>query len=190
MATLLLVGWWVGCTSDVRFPTDPKDPVSVYLVKNGLHRGLLLPEGDRAGVGGYVEYGYGEWEWYGCGNNSWYRVFPAVLWPTAGGLGRRRFSTRDAGALRRRLAGAELQKLIVARDRAVALRRELERRWDDGRSQLDEPPSRSFGLLFVPVDDGYWMFNNCCDEVARWLEALDCPVESVLLRFDLEVEVP
>jgi len=40
--------------------------------------GLVLPTGDPAPAPGWVEYGFGEWEWYALGNDAWYRVFPAM----------------------------------------------------------------------------------------------------------------
>src|SRR5687768_7285716 len=80
-----VLGSAAGCATTIRPPADPKDPVSVALIDYGYHASLALP----AGPGTSVEYAYGEWEWFARNNDAWYRVFPALCWPTRGALGRR-----------------------------------------------------------------------------------------------------
>src|SRR5262245_26160467 len=84
------------CTSVVFPPEAPVDPTTVWVLSEGIHLGLVLPTGDPAPAAGFVEYGFGEWEWFAKGNNAWYRVFPVLLWPTAGTLCRRQYATHDA----------------------------------------------------------------------------------------------
>jgi len=195
--------WWVGCTSLVRPPASPTAPQSVFIVENALHRGLVLPlpapdsgapgaEGTRPRVErrvGYVEFSYGDWGWYAEGRDAWYQVFPTVLWPTPGGLGRRTFGARDGDELAQRMAPAVLQELVVERAAVDALRTRLQQRWEAARDGMPGGPQRSYGLDFVRDDGGYWAFNNCADAVAGWLEELDCAVGWVPLRLSLSVEV-
>ena len=85
MPLLAVLVCMTACVTSIRPPAEPKDPVSVALIDYGYHASLALPTAD----GGCVEYAYGEWEWFALNNDAWYRVFPALCWPTRGALGRR-----------------------------------------------------------------------------------------------------
>jgi hypothetical protein len=171
----------VGCTSTVHPPVDPgPQPVSVWLIRDARHRGLVLPTAD----GGLVEYGYGEFAWYAEMRDAWYRAFPAALWPTAGTLGVRRLAARDGTTLRRELGGAQFDELRVARSAAAALEERLARRFEAGGPALG---NAVYGFDFVPDPAGYWCLFNCNDAVALWLTELGCQVTWVPVRLDLEV---
>ena len=179
LALLLLVG----CTSTVRPPLGPlEDPVTVFLVREARHSGLVLPQEGF----GYVEYGYGEWEWYAMEADSWYRVFPAVLWPTRGTLGRRTSAAEDELELRERWWWLELESFRVERARADALRDRLDAAFE---SRLDElHHSKAYGIDFVPSDDGYWCLFNCHDSMTDWLREIGCEVGRVPIRGGLSLE--
>jgi hypothetical protein len=182
VALLLALAWaLVGCTSTVHRPRGPlAAPVVVLLAQDGRHLGLLLPRGGR-----YVEYGFGEYAWYAELRDAWYRAFPAMLWPTAGTIGRREVEAADAAGVRRRLWWMQLDEIPVEGERAAALLARLDARFAAGGPAVHNP---TYGIDFAADPDGYWCLFNCNDAVAGWLEELGCRVSWVPLRLDLEVE--
>jgi len=183
---LLLLGFFAlsGCTSTVRPPLDVgADPVSVWLVRDARHRGLILPSAD----GHLLEFGYGEYAWYAEMRDAWYRAFPAALWPTTGTLGVRRLGATRGHQLATELSGALLDELVVARVDAESLRQRLLDRFAAGGDPLW---NGVYGFDFVRDQAGYWCLFNCNDAVADWLVALGCRVSWVPIRLDLEVVRP
>lgn len=172
---------FVGCTSVVRPPTSVRDPQEVALVYDARHRGLILPRED----GTWVEYGFGEYAWYAELRDAWYRVFPTMLWPTGGTLGRRELG---AGPPVASLPWAKLETIFVERALAMQLRQSLDERFAARSEALVHNAVYRFD--FVPDDDGYWCLFNCSDAVAGWLRQLDCRVSWVPIRFDLAVARP
>lgn len=84
------------CTSMVTPPSAVADPAVVYVIKEALHTGLVLPptEGALGSPDSYVEFGFGDWGFYALGDNGVCGAITAVLWPTREALGRRRFAAR------------------------------------------------------------------------------------------------
>jgi hypothetical protein len=182
LVSLGIVQGLLGCTSTVRPPDSPlADPVTVCLVHDERHRGLVVPWPD----GGFVEYGYGEWRWYAELDDAWYRAFPAVLWPTRGALGRRPSDAPDLDALRLRWSWLQLLPVTVERHRVDALRTRLEAAFAERAAELYH--NAAYGFDFVPSEDGFWCLFNCNDAVAEWLEELGCTVSWVPIRTGLEV---
>lgn len=167
------------CTSTVTPPIDPVDPITVYLVQEASHVGLVLPDGD----GALVEYGFGDWDWYAAMHTSWYHVFDTVLLPTIGALGVRRFEDRrrfvavhpptNHAALR--VARADVDALAASLARAFAQRHE------------DRLHNAIYGITFVPAARTYWFGYNCYDAAADWLRALGCRVTGAPIRLGLAV---
>lgn len=147
---------------------------------SGRHFGLILPDGRS----GWVEYGYGDYDWYALRRTRWYHVFDTLLWPTRATLGRRFFpsTTRDRPATDGR---ARLMPVEVASARARALERELDRRYSARAAH--EIHNEAFGLDFVPTEPRFWAFHNCADAVAEWLEELGCEVSWRPIRKGLRV---
>lgn len=173
-----------GCTSTVQPPSDVgAHPVSVWLVRDARHRGLILPSAD----GQLLEFGYGEYAWYAEMRDAWYRVFPAALWPTPGTLGVRRLGATRGEQLAAVLPGASVDELVVARDGVESLRQQLLDRFAAAGAPLW---NGIYGFDFVPDPAGYWCLFNCNDAVADWLVALGCRVSWVPIRLDLEVVEP
>jgi hypothetical protein len=188
LVSVVLLGFAFGCTSTVTPPPLPADPSTVFLLREAMHTGLVLPPIDAADGAEYVEFGYGDWGWFALGNDQWYHVFATVLWPTQGGLGRRTFGARTEAELRARVTWAELSPLVVSATKANALRRRLQDRFDKGRGELVE--RRELGFQFVPGDESYWFPNNCADVAARWFEELDCRVGWTPIRAGLAAAPP
>jgi hypothetical protein len=166
------------CTSTVTPPAGVVTPATVFLLREAMHTGIVLPPAREADE--YVEFGYGDWSWFALGNDAWYHAFATVLWPTAGALGRRTFGARTADELRARVTWAELQAIDVERDRAHALRGELQRAFDAGLG--DARPRPDLGWVFVPDDRSYWFAHNCADVAAAWFEQLGCSVSWAPIR--------
>ncbi|MBL9076082.1 MAG: DUF2459 domain-containing protein [Planctomycetes bacterium] len=175
----------VGCSSTVRPPPTPADPVRVFLLSEALHTGLVLPPDQGAGNQEFVEFGFGDWNWYALGNDAWYNVFATVLWPTQGGLGRRTFGARTEAELLQGVTWAELAPVTVERGKAAALRAQLQATFEQRLADAVWQPRYSF--RFVPSDDSYWFGHNCADAATTWLRALDCSVGGALLRTGLRV---
>lgn len=179
---VVTVGWLVGCTSTITPPPAPRDPVSVFLVLDDRHRGVVMQ--DAAGTG-MVEFGYGDWDWYAQNHDAWYDVFDTILWPTTGTIGRRPTDATSGQDLRARYPWIELHEFAVERDAMVALRGDLESRFAARASE--QHYNARYRMTFVPVDDGYWCLFNCNDAVADWLERLGCSVSWVPIRIGLQV---
>jgi hypothetical protein len=142
----------------------------------------VLPD-DR--TGGYVEYGYGEWNWYALERNSWYHVFSTILWSTTGCLRRREL--RD-WMVDREEAGGRLTPLVVNADAAGCLLADLDAMFDAGRDTLVH--HHAYDMDFVQVERGYWFWHNCNDATAEWLERLGCEVSAAWIRTALSVAGP
>lgn len=166
--------WLAACTSIVTPPEDPKDPVDVYLIEEGIHTGLALP---RDG-GVYIEYGYGEWGWYALNHTAWYDVFDTILWPTPGALGRRPAPQIPSHAQRLRVARADAMRLLAELDAAYESRKETEVYNELSRMHL------------VRTDEGFWCCFTCADAAAEWLRRLNCSVSWVIIRAGFSVRPP
>ena len=178
---LLATALWCGCASTVTPPSEPPDPVQVYLLSTGRHAGVLLPCGD----GRTVEYGYGDWSWYALGKTDWWRAPATVLWPTQGTLGRRYVLDADLAAMSHSYGGGTLEELHVSRSSADRLLARLDAKFAAG----GEPHfNELFDMSFVKHEAGFWMFHDCHDEVAEWLRELDCSVRWAPIRTGLRVE--
>ena len=182
-ATLLAVAAWCGCASTVTPPADPPDPVVVHLLSTGRHAGVLLPNGD----GRTVEYGYGNWSWYALGKTDWWRAPGAVLWPSQGTLGRRYIADADLAAMNRSYGGGTLEELLVPRASAARLLARLDHEFAAG----GEPHfNQQYDMQFVKHPTDFWILHDCHDEVAEWLEELDCAVGWAPIRTGLRVRTP
>ena len=180
---IALLATFFGCSSTITPPTGITDPARVFLLREAMHTGIVLPP--REASEEYVEFGFGDWSWFALGNEAWYRVFPTVLWPTQGTLGRRTFGAATPEALRARVTWAELQEVPVARDKAAALRTRLQQLHDSrGKEAVTRP---SLGWTFVPYDRSYWFPQNCADVAAEWFRELDCSVGWLPIRMGLTV---
>lgn len=168
------------CSSLVRPPSDPPEPTRVFVLYSARHRGLVLP----AAEGGWIEYAYGDRDWYALQRDRWYHVFDTVLWPTRATLGRRVLAPGPDGAPA--AGGARLVPLHVAAERVHDLRRDLADRYEARRDE--EIHNALHGIDFVPTEPGFWFGHNCNDEVGEWLEQLGCEVSGALIRTDLEVD--
>lgn len=186
-ALLVLVAASVfGCTSTITPPPAPAQPVTVFLLREALHAGVVFPP--LAPGGDYVEFGYGDWSWFALGHDAWYHVFATVLWPTQGALGRRPFAARDAAALPRAAWWADVTPLQVEAELAKRLHERLQQQFDAGVAAVVQ--RRDLGFSFVPWDRSYWFVDNCADVAAEWFTELGCSVGWAPVRGGLQVAGP
>src|SRR5690606_655289 len=71
---LALAGLLVSCTSTIVPPAEVIDPVTVFVLSEAMHTGIVLPPdpGCSGNPHEYVEFGFGDWSWYALGNAAWY----------------------------------------------------------------------------------------------------------------------
>ena len=180
----LALGAVFGCVSTVTPPAQVKEPQTVYLMFDKLHRGLVLPEEEK----GYIEYDFGDWDWYALNKNQWYHVFGTVLVPNRGTLGRRVIAARDGEELRTLFHWMQIKELSVEKDRVSALREDLGAQYR--KRAGEEVVNERYGISFVPHEDRFWFLYNCNDAVAGWLRRLGCRVCWVPVRLSLSVRKP
>lgn len=171
LAALLLAS----CTALVTPPPRGADDVEVLLVDEAWHKGLVLATDD----GTLVEWGFGDWAWYAQGRSAWYDVFATVFWPSSGTLSRREWDPGER-------ASREPESVVVlhvARERATRLHARLSAEFERARATLVH--NDAWRTDFVRHESSYWLFHDCHDATAAWLEALGCRVEPGLVRAGL-----
>lgn len=173
--TFAIFGW----TKRVSAPVPVKEPTAVFVVRDELHRGLLLP----APNGGYVEFGFGDWHWYARAQEQWHNVFATVLWPTQGTLSRRDHASRNGDDLRASMSWATFDEFVVEKAAAAKLRDRLEAQF--AARQRERVIRTGLRMHFVPWDRDYWFADTCADAVAEWLVELGCEASWVPLCFDV-----
>jgi hypothetical protein len=152
--------------------------VSVWLVIEARHRGLILPRE----TGDLVEYAYGEWQWFAHNRDAWHDVPRAALWPTRGTLGRRLPDVEPNRGVPRELPGREFVELRVCRTHLDQVRQKLEQQFYQRQDEAHHNPR--YGFTFVPHESAFWLGHNCTDAVAEWLRDLGCEVSRTPLRLD------
>jgi len=183
-ALILILSCAAGCATTVRPPADPKDPVVVVLVDYGYHSGLILPGPE----GTWVEYAYGEWDYFALNKTDLCTGMISLGCPNQGTLGRRTHPKSDVRDLVDGVRAEEKFRLTVSGERAEALRRRLEERY---RTHVDtEVYSAVHQLTFVKDDDTYICWHNCNHAVAAWLEELGCEVSGWACFADFRVTAP
>jgi hypothetical protein len=164
-----------GCATAVIPPAHPTDPLTVYLTDYGRHSSVLLPTGS----GQYVEYAYGDWEFFARGDTKWWVALRAVLDSPKATLGRR-FVT---SVKRESLPGCDrLMEFHASRPRVEALVENLDYRFR--RGSATPLHSTYSGLDHVPDSVHYWALHNCNHETADWLIALGCEIRGSAIWSD------
>ncbi|HEX5053581.1 MAG TPA: DUF2459 domain-containing protein [Planctomycetota bacterium] len=180
-AVIVAVCGHFGCTSVVTAPPSPADPTRVFVLREAMHVGVVLPDGTPPQR--YLEFGFGDWGYYALGHDAWYDVFATVLWSTQGGLSRREFFADSPERLRAVASWVELDELVVPGAAVQKLRERLERTFASRQAQ--RVVRGDLRMSFVPADQGYWFLRTCADVAAGWLEELGCSVSWVPIRASL-----
>jgi hypothetical protein len=183
---LLATGLGSGCTSTVAPPAEVDDPVFVQLSTGGRderHAALLLSDAQ----GRVIEYAFGDWSWYALSRDECWRAPGALLAPGPGALGRRDVGAEELARLAAGLEPARVTAIRVSRARATKLRARLEAEFAAGgetRYNADRD------MWFVRHRRSFWLLHDCNDEMAEWLEELDCSVSWAPIRARLVMVAP
>ena len=188
MAALLLIVavWAVGCRTVIVPPAEPPDPAVVFVVDYGRHASLLLPDAARLSM---IEYAYGDWGWFALDRSTALDIFPTLLWPTQGALGRWRWDIQVTGqSVRRHIACEDVLELTVDSRLVEELRKRLDARF---RKHIDTLHHQQlYRLDFVHDDSKYHALYNCNHVLAKWLEELGCDVRGWAMFADFVVREP
>ncbi|GAX38513.1 DUF2459 domain-containing protein [Nodularia sp. NIES-3585] len=162
-------------------PVNPVEPVTVYVVDLGLHSRLVLPDG----ADGFIQYAYGDWRYFALNQQDLGSGFAALLFPTQGTLGRRKYKNIDQ--LQQAINGnTNILNFAVARAKAIILQNLLDKRFEQNiETQIFNPVNQ---MNFVQDDLDYTLYHNSNHELVLWLQGLDCRVEGFVLLADFRVQ--
>ncbi|WP_019625731.1 hypothetical protein [Thioalkalivibrio sp. ALJT] len=186
---LIALALWLlqGCAAVTLTPPPvPDDPVTVAVLDHGRHSSLILP---AAIPDTWVRYSYGDWTYYVERRTNLSAGLTSLILPTRAGLGRQILGGSDLPDAIRSQLRVPLEAsylLIVNRDRATALREELEAIWLDGHE--DRRVSAEWGMAFVEHPEAYTLRNNSNRMVARWLRRLDVEVSRTPVLSNWQIE--
>ena len=187
-SALLAVFVAVACTTVVTPPQAPREPTSVFVLREARHVGVVLPDEHEGEVTRYVEYGFGDWAWYALAQDEWYDVFATMLWPTQGALCRREYAAHSPAELRHVATWVELDELTVGRSEVSALRERLDAAFERGAKHAVF--QADYDMTFVPYERHYWFANTCADVAGEWLRALGCEVSWTLIGISVAARRP
>jgi hypothetical protein len=181
IAVLVLLGL-AGCAWRVVPPAKVTEPVPVFITEYGRHTRLALPNDSTA----FVEYGFGEWNFYGLERQGWLSALRAISGLGEGALSRRELAfTRNQVDFLQAAGGARSARLWVERSLADHLRQELEARW---RANSATVVIRQEDLIPVSRDPApYHLLGNSNHEVANWLARLGCRVHGQPITSNFEI---
>ncbi len=162
-------------------PVNPVEPVTVYVVDLGLHSRLVLPDGDD----GFIQYAYGDWRYFALNQEDLGSGIAALLFPTQGTLGRRKYENIEQ--LQQAIDGnTNILNFPVGKAKATRLKNLLDKRFKQNiETQILNPVNQ---MNFVQDDLDYTLYHNSNHELVLWLQSLDCRVEGFVLLADFRVQ--
>ncbi|MBW4686739.1 MAG: DUF2459 domain-containing protein [Komarekiella atlantica HA4396-MV6] len=180
VAFILLV--WILSPATIVPPADPVEAIAIYVTDHGWHSRLVLPSGN----GELIQYAYGDWNYFALNQQDLKNGLAALLLPTQGTLGRRKFSNI-----------AELQQIIqqqdytllsleVAQTKVTQLLKLLDERFNRNIATSIENPKT--GLTLVKDDQKYTLLENSNHEIVEWLQDLDCQVDGFVMWANFRVK--
>lgn len=172
-----------GCTTSIIPPAHPTDPVSVFVLDYGRHSSLLLPD---TSAQAFIEYAYGDWNWFALDKSKWCDVFPTLFWPTRGALGQRTLHVESNPETILHFLGCEhVLEITVSAQRASELTAALHSQFQQ-RSETSHYQPR-YDLTFVHGETAFHLFENCNHMLADWLRQLDCEIQGSAMAADFVV---
>ena len=183
LAVLLLLVLGSGCATKVMPPSNPVNPVAVYITDYGRHSSVLLPMGD----GHLMEYTYGDWDFYALKKYKWYIGATALVVSDGSGLGRRIVADPgDYAALRKQLGSKRLMRVEIEQSKVMNLLAELDQRYN---ANIETMVYNDYAhIYFVKDPSHYWLLHTCNAMTAQWLEKLGCQVSGLAVMSNFEVE--
>jgi hypothetical protein len=172
------------CAWQVTPPATVIEPTTVYLTQYGLHTRLALPAADE----GLIEYGFGEWHYYGLEERSWQSGGRAIFGLGTAARSRHRLATGgEAMKSWKTFNGDQTAVIVVETDAATRLRDRLETSWNDVREHAVQ--RKWDGVWVAPTPEArYHLFRNSNHATAQWLRELDCDVRGIPITADFTVE--
>jgi hypothetical protein len=177
---LVATGFWLllifstGCSGTIYPPPHPIEPVTAYVADYGRHSSIVLP----AKNGGYIEWAFGDWNWFALGHTKWNDALLAILWSPQSTLGRRVVGPQpNDEALRHALNTNRVTPIEVSADSATALMDQLDKRYLR-HAQTQVYSSYSY-MDHVKDCEYYSALHNCNHLTARWLRKLGCRVDGL-----------
>lgn len=183
LACVLLT--WVSSPTVIVPPASPANPVTAYVIDQGYHSSLLLPDRES----GYIQYAYGDWHYFALNQQGWSDAAAALLIPTKATLGRRKFSNIDN---LRQIVDPNRNKTILNFDVTGAKATQLLKALNDrfNRNINTRVENSITGLSLVQDDEDYTLFHNSNHELIEWLEELDCQVKGFVMLPNFQVKSP
>ena len=182
-AVIVAAAALAGCTTTIIPPANPTDPVSVFVLDYGRHSSLLLPD---TSAQAFIEYAYGDWNWFALDRSEWYDVFPTLFWPTRGALGRRTLHVEsNPETILGVLACEHVLEVTVSARRARELSAELDSQFERRSDTVHYQPL--YDLSFVHGETAFHLFENCNHVLADWLRDLGCEIQGPAMAADFVV---
>ena len=190
-AVILLVAG-AGCSATIVPPSNPADPVDVFVTDYGRHSSVILPTPvDQRTT--YIEYAFGDYRWFALGDTKWYAI-GSMISSGQSTLGRRQCKrpSMDSAESDIEFAHAldcdKLIRLRCDRQRAAKLADDLDARFlREAQNKGGTVHSDYSGLDHVKDSEGYCALHNCNHVTANWLRELGCEIHGfpVLSHYEL-----
>ncbi len=182
-AGLILFLLLPGCAWTVRAPATVADPVPVWISEYGKHCRVAVPSGRST----FVEYGFGEWNFYAREKRDIFSILRAGSGFGAGAFSRRELIPAADGTLSPwQTGGTRSESVLVERARAESLRGKLDARWQSNRHNVRQ---REIDGVVVSRDSArYHVFRNSNHATAEWLRELGCDVRGFPLLSNFRVD--
>lgn len=175
---------WIIVPATIIPPAAPANPVIVHVAESGLHAHLVMPLGDR-----WVQYEFGDWHYFALERRTVFRGVLALLFPTPGALGRREITALEPLQARWEQAGYRLLNFEVSAAAVTRLQRSLNDRFE-AAAQQQVVYNRQLNVNLVQYGQSYSLLHNSNHELAEWLQALNCQVESLSLWSEFRLADP
>ncbi|MFQ4139885.1 DUF2459 domain-containing protein [Nodosilinea sp. PGN35] len=173
--TVALALTWFKVPATIIPPVAPFDRVTVHVVETGLHARLVLPLGDR-----WVQYGFGDWDYYALNRQDFYHAAKALILPTPGALG-----WGDIASLRQfrtvlEQHGGHFLSFDVSAAQTNRLTAVLRERIE-GRGAGEYVYNPATNLTLAQDGQTYSLLHNSNHELATWLKMLHCRIDRLWL---------
>ncbi|MCU0534265.1 MAG: hypothetical protein MUD14_10260 [Hydrococcus sp. Prado102] len=175
---------WIISPATIIPPTDPAEPIYISVVHDGFHSRLVLPTSN----GELIQYAYGDWNYFARNRQNWTDGLAALLVPTQGTFGRRKFNNVAELQQITEQENYTLLSFEVAQAKSTQLLKSLEERFNRNIHTVIENPLT--GLTLVRDDRDYTTWHNSNHELVTWLEKLDCQVRGFVLWANFRVQHP
>lgn len=175
-----------GCVTTTIVPPPPSgDDVPVFVTDYGRHSSVILP----AKEGHWVEYAFGDFNWFALSKTRQTDAARAMLWSAGSTLGRRQLELADdPAAVAAETWAAKVIRFEAPRDKVHALIDRLDTDFFARHDTVTFNPASS--MWFVRSREPYHALHNCNHLTARWLRALGCDIRGTAAFSKFRVAPP